>query len=131
MQREVLVSKPGGPRHGKGMVPGIRAAGLLFFSAIRGNDPSTGEWSDDTAVQARQALENLKSLLEANGATLKHVVKVTLYLHELRYRTPFHEVWMEYFPEDPPARIAIRVADANASERGRAHFALDVIALAP
>ncbi len=113
------------------MVPGIKAGGFLFFSAIRGNEPATGQWSDDTSVQARQALENLKSLLEAAGATLKHVVKVTLYLHELKYRAAFHEVWMEYFPEDPPARIAIRVADANASERGNAHFALDVIALAP
>ena len=38
---------------------------------------------------------------------------------------------MEYFPETPPARIAIKVADANAQPGGNAHFALDVIALAP
>lgn len=131
MDRKILTSPPGGPKHGKGMVPGVKAGGFLFFSAIRGGDPATGEWSEDTSVQARRALENLKMLLEDNGATLGHVVKVTLYLHELKYRTPFHEVWMEYFPENPPARIAIRVADANASESGRAHFALDVIALAP
>ncbi len=131
MQRETLQSPPGGPRHGQGMVPGVRAGGFLFFSAIRGNHPETREWSPDTETQARQALENLRVLLEANGATLKHVVKVTLYLHELRYRAAFHKVWMEYFPVDPPARIAIRVADANSSSQGNAHFALDVIALAP
>ncbi len=65
------------------------------------------------------------------GATLQDVVKVTLYLSDLAYRGPFHEVWMEIYPEDPPARIAIQVADANARPGGGAHFALDVIALVP
>jgi 2-iminobutanoate/2-iminopropanoate deaminase len=112
-------------------VPGIKAGGLIFFSAIRGNMPGARGFSDDTKEQARQAFENLKSLLAASGGTLEHVVKVTLYLHDLKYRTPFHEVWMEYFPKDPPARIAIRVADANTQPGGNAHFALDVIAVAP
>ncbi len=131
MDREELQSPPGGPRHGRGMVAGVRAGGFLFFSAIRGNNPTTREWSDDPSEQARQALENLRLLLEANGATLDHVVKVTLYLQDLAYRTAFHEVWMEYFPEHPPARIAVQVANASASPGGKAHFALDVIALAP
>jgi 2-iminobutanoate/2-iminopropanoate deaminase len=131
MDREVLQSPPGGPRHGKGMVAGIRAGGFLFFSAIRGQDPETRAFPDDTGEQARQALENLKSLLTAAGATMEHVVKVTLYLHDLKYRAAFHEVWMEYFPVNPPARIAVQVANANSNARGNAHFALDVIALAP
>ena len=131
MQRETLKSPPDGPGHGQGMVPGVRAGGLLFFSAIRGNDLQTREWSDDTAEQARQALEKLRIVLEANGATLQQVVKVILYLHDLKYRTAFHQVWMEYFPKDPPARIAVQVANANSSPRGSAHFALDVVALAP
>jgi 2-iminobutanoate/2-iminopropanoate deaminase len=129
--REELKSPPGGPRHGEGMVAGVRAGGFLFFSAIRGQNPETREFPDDTGEQARQALENLKALLGAAGATLDHVVKVTLYLHDLKYRGAFHEVWMEYFPERPPARIAIEVANANSNPRGNAHFALDVIALAP
>lgn len=126
-----LTSPVGGPRHGKGMVPGVRAGGFLFFSAIRGRKPGTSSYSNDTREQARQALENLKVLLQASDATLDCVVKVTLYLHDLSYRAAFHEVWMEYFPENPPARIAVRVADANASAGGNAHFALDVIAFAP
>jgi 2-iminobutanoate/2-iminopropanoate deaminase len=129
MRREKIVSPPEGPTHGKGMVPGIRAGGLIFLSAIRGRDPQGKGWSQDTAVQARQALENIKILLEANGGTLDDVVKVTLYLHDLHYRAVFHQVWMEYYPENPPARIAVQVADANASAGGGAHFALDVIAL--
>lgn len=130
-KKEIIISPPGGPTHGSGMVPGTKAGGFIFFSAIRGIDPITGKASDDTTEQARQALENLRSLVVAAGGTLEHVVKVTLYLQDLKYRTPFHEVWMEYFPKDPPARIALQVADANAQPGRNAHFALDVIALAP
>jgi 2-iminobutanoate/2-iminopropanoate deaminase len=113
-----------------GMVPGVRAGGFLFLSAIRGRHPETNEFSDDTAEQARQALENLRAVLEGAGVTLQHVVKVTLYLSRLEYRTAFHQVWMEYFPEHPPARTAVEVADADAAPGGGAHFVLDVIALA-
>jgi len=56
---------------------------------------------------------------------------VTSYLHDLKYSLPFHDVWMECFPKDPPARIAIQVADAHAKPGRNAHFALDVIALDP
>jgi 2-iminobutanoate/2-iminopropanoate deaminase len=129
VRKTVVIAPPGGPSHEKGMVQGVKAGGFIFFSAIRGNDPVTVKESDDTREQARQAFENLKILLTAAGATLDHVVKVTLYLHDLKYRTPFHKVWMEYFPKDPLARIAIQVADANAQPGRNAHFALDVIAL--
>jgi 2-iminobutanoate/2-iminopropanoate deaminase len=43
----------------------------------------------------------------------------------------FHDVWMKYFPKDPPARNAIQVADANAQPGRNAHFALDVTAIEP
>jgi 2-iminobutanoate/2-iminopropanoate deaminase len=129
MVKETIASPPGGPTHGKGMVPGVKAGGFIFLSAIRGRNSETGEMSEDTKEQARHAFENMKILLEFAGASLQHVVKITLYLHDLKYRAPFHEVWMQYYPENPPARIAIQVADANAAPGGNAHFALDVIAL--
>ena len=129
--REIVHPKPGGAAHGPGMVPGVRAAGLIFFSAIRGNGPPGSPMSDDTREQAQQAFVNLKLLLEGAGATLDHVAHVTLYLHDLNYRQAFHEVWMEHFPKDPPARIAIQVADANRVPGGKAHFALDVVAVPP
>jgi 2-iminobutanoate/2-iminopropanoate deaminase len=118
------------PGRMEGMVSGVRAGGFLFFSALRGRDPQTNTMSDETREQARQAFESLKVLLESEGVTLQHVVKVTLYLGDLRYRREFHEVWMEYFPANPPARVAVQVADANAAPGGNAHFVLDVIALA-
>ena len=129
--REVIRPKPGGFVHGQGMVPGVRAGGFLFFSAVRGGGPLRGPMADDTKEQARQAFTNLQLLLEGAGATLDHVVKVTVYFESLEFREDFHEVWMEVFPEEPPARIALEVANASARPGGNARFVMDVIAVAP
>jgi 2-iminobutanoate/2-iminopropanoate deaminase len=126
-----MPQSPDAPDRMEGMVPGVKAGGFLFLSAIRGRDPATSKMMDDPLLQARQALRNLEAVLAGSGATLAHVVKVTLYLHDLEKRKQFHQAWMEFFPTNPPARIAVGVADANAAPGGKAHYALDVIALAP
>jgi 2-iminobutanoate/2-iminopropanoate deaminase len=131
MNRQSMPQAPNAPDRMEGMVPGVKAGGFLFLSAIRGRDPKTNTMPEDPLEQARQALRNLEAVLGGSGATLAHVVKVTLYLHDLERRKEFHRAWMEFFPTDPPARIAIGVADANAAPGGKAHYALDVIALAP
>ena len=131
LDRASMPQSPNAPDRMEGMVPGVRAGGFLFLSAIRGRHPQTNLLPDDGYEQAVQALLNLEAVLAASGATLAHVVKVTLYLHDLEMRKPFHSAWMKFFPENPPARIAVCVANANAAPGGNAHFALDVIALAP
>jgi len=131
MDRQSMPQSPDAPERMAGMVPGVRAGGFLFLSAIRGRDPATNRMPDDPYEQACQALRNVEAVLAASGATLQHVVKVTLYLHDLDKRKGFHQAWMEFFPKDPPARIAVGVADANGAPGGNAHYALDVIALAP
>ena len=68
--REIVYPKPGGAAHGPGMVPGVKAAGLIFFSAIRGNAPGT-PMSDDTKDQARQAFKSASSSESSN----KHLEK--------------------------------------------------------
>lgn len=129
-QRVAITPVAGAPKPGAGMVQGIIAGGFIFLSAIRGNRPD-GTYSDDTGEQARQAFANARLRLAGAGADLDRIVKVTLYLAELDYRKAFHAVWMEVFPDTPPARIALKVADANARPDQNAHFALDIIALAP
>jgi 2-iminobutanoate/2-iminopropanoate deaminase len=131
LDRASMPQSENAPNRMEGMVPGVRAGGFLFLSAIRGRDPATGKMVEDPLAQARHALKNLEAVLAGSGATLAHVVKVTLYLHDLERRREFHQAWMEFFPKDPPARIAVGVADANAAPGGKAHYALDVIALAP
>jgi 2-iminobutanoate/2-iminopropanoate deaminase len=131
LDRASMAQAPGAPERMAGMVPGVKAGGFLFLSAIRGRIPGGHDFPADPLEQARQALRNLEAVLAGSGATMRHVVKVTLYLHDLDKRDAFHAAWMEAFPTEPPARIAICVADANAAPGGKAHYALDVIALAP
>lgn len=131
MIREPMPLSEDSPGRMEGMVTGIKAGGFLFLSAIRGRDPKTNKLPDDPLEQARRCLANIEAILAASGATMDHVVKVTLYLSDLKKRGAFHEAWMEVFAANPPARIAVCVADANASPGGNAHYALDVIAVAP
>ena len=131
-KRQILPSASGGPGGGgaAGMVPGVKAGNLLFFSAIRGAGADR-QWSDDTKMQARNALDTLKRLMEAAGGTLDNVARVTVFFEDLKYRAAFNEVWLEYFPQEPPARIALEVANASTGPDRQAHFVLDVIAVAP
>ncbi len=129
MDRATVADPAGIDGRMPGMVTAVRAGGFLFFSAVRGWNPKS-KGSDDVREQAARAFENMKTILEANGLTMRHVVKVTMYLNDLNDRDPIHEVWMRYFPVDPPARTAMQVANASASPDGKALFVMDVIALA-
>lgn len=131
LDRATMPQSSTAPARMEGMVPGVRAGGFLFLSAIRGRSLELGGFPDDPLEQARQALRNLEEVLFASGADRSHVVKVTLYLSDLERRREFHQAWMEFFPENPPARIAVCIVDANGAPGGNAHYALDVIALAP
>ncbi len=90
VNRESMPQSSDAPGRMEGMVPGVKAGGFLFLSAIRGRDPKTNTMPDDPLQQARQALRNIEAVLAGSGATLTHVVKVTLYLHDLEKRHQFH-----------------------------------------
>jgi 2-iminobutanoate/2-iminopropanoate deaminase len=63
-----------------------------------------------TIPQLHQALANLTTVLDSQGATLRHVVKTTLYLIDMGEFAAVNEVWVEYFTEDRPTRSAVAVA---------------------
>lgn len=126
MNRRTIEIPDGGASRMPGMVTGVRAGGLIFFSAIRGRDPKTNKSSNDTREQAAQAFESIKVLVESCGLTMRHVAKITMFLNDLADREAISEVWARYFPVDPPACTALQVADANASPGGNAKFVFDI-----
>lgn len=74
-------------------------------------DPRTGEIVDEGIVaQTRQALENLRSVLEAAGSGLGAVLKTTVFLKDLNDFAEMNNVYQEFFPEAPPARSAVEVS---------------------
>ena len=70
LDRASMPQSDDAPDRMEGMVPGVRAGGFLFLSAIRGRDPETGTMVEDPLEQARQALRNLEAVLAGSGATL-------------------------------------------------------------
>ena len=106
--------KPIGP-YSQGVVT---APGLLFAAGQIPVDPATGDLvQGDIRAQTRRVLENLQSVLEAGGASLRTVVKTTVFMKDLDDFATMNEVYGEYFKDSPPARSAVEVArlpkDAN------------------
>lgn len=106
--------KPIGP-YSQGVVT---APGLLFAAGQIPVDPATGDLVEgDIRAQTRRVLENLQSVLEAGGASLRTVVKTTVFLKDLNDFATMNDVYGEYFKDSPPARSAVEVArlpmDAN------------------
>jgi 2-iminobutanoate/2-iminopropanoate deaminase len=62
-----------------------------------------------TLPELRQALQNVAELLAVEGATLRDVVKTTLYLVDMSEFAAVNEVWVEFFTEDRPTRSAVAV----------------------
>jgi 2-iminobutanoate/2-iminopropanoate deaminase len=59
---------------------GAKVGNLICSSGIGGKDPATGQLPPDAAAQARHAFDNMQRLLDAGGATLADVAKLTVYL---------------------------------------------------
>ncbi|KFZ39472.1 MULTISPECIES: RidA family protein [Thermoactinomyces] len=60
--------------------------------------------------QTRQVLENLKSVLEAAGSGLEHVVKTTIFLRDMNQFQTVNEIYGGYFKEHQPARSCVEVS---------------------
>lgn len=85
--------------------------GDLVFTAGQIALTADGDFLDDEpiGVQTRQALENIKSILEEEGLTLQDVLKVTVFLGDIADYDAMNETYSEYFQDNPPARSAFAV----------------------
>jgi 2-iminobutanoate/2-iminopropanoate deaminase len=89
----------------------IRTENLIFTAGQLGLDPNTMELvQDGIEAQTRQALTNLKHVLESADSGLNYVVKTTVFLQDMRDFANMNSVYGEFFPENPPARSTIQVA---------------------
>ncbi len=82
---------------------------LYLYGAVAFNERGELVGKGDIRAQTRQALENIKALVEAAGGTLRDVTQTTVYLTDLSNAAGMNEVYRTYFPVDPPARATVRV----------------------
>ena len=86
---------------------GVRVGDFIWTAGAIGRDPVTGAMPEDIRGQTRQALSNVRAVLEAGGSSLASVVKVNIYLTEITLRDAVNEVYLEFFPSEQPGRTAI------------------------
>ncbi len=85
----------------------VRVGHLLFLSGQIGNVSGTTELvPGGIQAEARQTMEKIKTILEANGSSLDRVVKATVMLADISEWPAFNEVYVTYFPGNKPARSA-------------------------
>jgi len=88
---------------------GVRTGSLIFTAGQLGLVPGTRELAGpDIANQTRRALQNIKAIVEAGGSCMKHVVKTTVFLQDIKEWPAMNEVYAEFFPVNPPCRTAVQ-----------------------
>ena len=89
----------------------IQSGEFVFISGQIPLDAATGKLVEgDVSAQAKQCLENLKSILDAAGQSFADVVKTTIFLTSMGDFAAVNEVYKGYVGEPYPARSTIAVA---------------------
>jgi 2-iminobutanoate/2-iminopropanoate deaminase len=90
---------------------GIIASGFLFTAGQIPLDPATGQVVDgDVRAQTDQVLMNLGEVLAAAGCSWRHVVKTTVFLHDMNDFPAVNETYARVLGESKPARSTVQVA---------------------
>lgn len=106
---------------------GIRLGDLVFTSGQIALDPATGNFmAGDIKQETELTLKNVEAILQAEGLTMDHVVKATVYLADLNDFAEMNQVYEKSFASGKPARACVQVA---ALPKG-ARVEIDVIAAA-
>lgn len=89
----------------------IRAGQFVYTAGQIGIDPTAGAIvAGGVEAETRQALTNLKHVLEAAGSSLENVVKTTVFLRDMEDFGRMNAVYAEFFTQNYPARSAVQVA---------------------
>lgn len=101
---------PGAAEYGRfSYSQAVVAGGLVFVAGQGPFDPATGAIVGTTIQeQTRQALTNVRAILEAAGSSMDKVVSATFILRDPADFAGMNEEWVRWFPADPPARTGAK-----------------------
>jgi 2-iminobutanoate/2-iminopropanoate deaminase len=103
---------------------GILSGKTLYVSGQVGFQSNGTLDSSSIENECRQALNNVKAIVEEAGMEMKDVVKATIYLTDIKNFPKVNEVYGTFFPEAPPARETVEVKALPKN----AHIEISVIA---
>lgn len=89
----------------------VEVGGCIYTSGMIPVIPATGEIVSGIEAQAKQALTNVKELLEAAGSGMDKVVKTTVFIKDMNDFAKVNEVYADFFAKGSyPARSCVEVA---------------------
>lgn len=90
---------------------GIAAGQFLFTSGQLGLNNSTGRLEDESFEdEFIQALENIRSILKGKMLDLDDIVKITIFITDIKQYNTLNSVYLKYFPRYKPTRSCVVVA---------------------
>jgi 2-iminobutanoate/2-iminopropanoate deaminase len=105
------ITAPGAPQPRGPYSHAVRAGDFIYVSGQAAIDPRTNEFAIGTvAEETRRTLDNIRSILQAAGATLEDVVKCSVFLTDVRNFAEMNAVYEEYFGKAKPARTTVQAA---------------------
>jgi 2-iminobutanoate/2-iminopropanoate deaminase len=121
-----LVTAAGAPRAIGPYSPALKVGNLLFLSGSIPLDPVSGQLvSGGIVEQTTRVMENIKTLLEAAGASFNNVARTTVFMVDLAEFGSMNDVYSKYFTAPYPARSTVQVVKLPREVR----VEIDVIAV--
>jgi len=88
----------------------IKVNDFMYCSGMLPINIETGEMPEGISQQTKQALNNIKALLESQNLSMSNIVKTTVFLDNMNDFASMNEVYASFFEEPYPARSAVEVA---------------------
>jgi len=83
----------------------------IYLSGQIGLVPATGELvTESFEAQVKQAFQNMTAVIRAAGADLSHIVKLTLYVTDLKKFSEVNQIMATLIPKPFPARSTVEVS---------------------
>lgn len=121
-----LVTAAGAPKAIGPYSPALKVGNLLFLSGSIPLDPVSGQLvSGGIVEQTTQVMENIRTLLEAAGASFNNVARTTVFMVDLGEFAQMNEIYAKYFSAPYPARSTVQVVKLPKDVR----VEIDVIAV--
>ncbi|MBX2821639.1 MAG: Rid family detoxifying hydrolase [Rhodothermaceae bacterium] len=112
MLHAVLTDKA--PKPGGHYSQAIVHNGVVYVSGQLPIDPLTGEKNQGSIEeQAMQVLDNVRSVLEAAGSDMNHLLKTTVYISDIGLWGRFNQVYKDALGDHKPARAVVPTKDLH------------------
>ena len=121
MAKQVINEIPGRPLHpDHELYSMVVKAGDFVFLTTRGGEGANAQGGPTTGIEAqtRNCLKKVKQTLQAAGASLEDLVRMVIILKDPNDADKMNEVFLSYFPKDPPARTTHVGSTIHGIQRG-------------